>query len=313
MPSAMKWIVLLSVLSTFICGLITPAMMHSAKVTLPTAPSVTQSSPVVKFRKILIKVGANGQKPVVQPATKTTNTVPNVVNMMRRNAGNVSGVNTIVTRGVNTAVPAVQKVIKGAVAGKRVVLTKPAVVAPVQMGNAIAWKNYPVLGAGSKGRLSLSGAAMSAKYIASLFRKLEARAHAADVLYRKSRQAALAIYNKIQQQRAWVKNGITSLRKSADGNLLKSAGALQQILTQANVKPAVKKLALKVAPKVVAKKVVPSVARVNVRKIGRRLTLAQAPKSKFADPIMEQKLLKQILGSAVQKPRSMQGRNIFLS
>lgn len=177
------------------------------------------------------------------------------------------------------------------------------------MGNAIAWKNYPNLGAGSTGGLSLSGAAMSAKYIASLFKKLEARAHAADVLYRKSRQAALAIYNKIQQQRTWVKNGITSLRKSADGNLLQSAGALQQILTQANVKPAVKKF----APKVVAKKVVPSVARVNVRKIGRRLTLAQAPKSKFADPIMEQKLLQQILGSTFQKPRSMQGRNIFLS
>lgn len=305
----MKWIVLLSVLSTFICGQITPAMRHSAKVTLPTAPSVTQSSPVVKFRKILIKVGANGQKPVVQPAPKTTNTVPNVVNTIRRSAGKVGGVNTIVTRGVNTAVPVVQRVIKGAVAGKRVVLTKPAVAAPVQMGNAIAWKNYPVLGAGSKGGLSLSGAAMSAKYIASLFKKLEGRAHAADVLYRKSRQAALAIYNKIKQQRAWVKNGITSLRKSADGNLLQSAGALQQILTQANVKPTVKK----VAPKVVAKKVIPSVARVNVRKIGRILTLAQAPKSKFADPIMEQKLLKQILGSAVQKPRSMQGRNIFLS
>ncbi len=132
MPSAMKWIVLLSVLSTFICGLITPAMMHSAKVTLPTAPSVTQSSPVVKFRKILIKVGANGQKTVVKPATKTTNTITKVVKTIRRSAGKVGGVvKTIVTPGVKT-VPVVRKMIKGAVAGKRVVRTKPAVVAPLK-------------------------------------------------------------------------------------------------------------------------------------------------------------------------------------
>ena len=312
MSTFTKWIVLLSVLSTLVCGQITPAMKHSAKVTLPTAASIIQSSPVVKFRKILIKVGANGQKAVVKPATKTTNTVAKVVSTIRRSTGKVGGVvKTIVTPGVKT-VPVVQRVIKGAVAvaGKRVVLARPAMAAPVQIGNPIAWKNYPVLGAGSKGGLSLSGAAMSAKYIASLFKKLEGRAHAADALYKKSRQAALAIYAKIQQQRAWVKNGINSLRKSADGNLLQSAGALQQILTQANVKPAVKKVAVKV----VAKKVIPSTVRVNVRKIGRRrLLLAQAPKSKFADPIMEQNLLKQILGSDIQKPRSMQVGNIFLS
>jgi len=126
---------------------------------------------------------------------------------------------------------------------------------------------------------------MSAKYIASLFKKLETRAKAADALYRKSRQAALAIYRKIQSQRKWVKGGINSLKKSADSNLLKSAQTLQQILQQANVKP---QAPVKRVVPVIQRAVPKSTVRVNVRKAPRRRL------GILVSQTMEQKLLNQI-------------------
>lgn len=282
MSHTIRYLALLFLVSTVLSQAISPAQKFSAKVSIPTRQVI--SPPKVKFRKILIKVGANGRAVAQKPAAKLRTTARKVVTTARV-AVRAAAPKRVVVRAA-AARPVVKKVIRGQVVQKvvrAVPVAKVAAVKRVQVNStAFAWKNFMNIGGNSVG---VSGAAMSAKYIASLFKKLESRAKSADVLYRKSRQAALAIYSKIQAQRNWVKGGINSLKKSADSNLLKSATTLQQILQESNVKP-----------KVVVKKVVRVVRKV-APKSNVRVAVRRAPRRRlaiFVSQEIERKLLNQI-------------------